>query len=145
MSWGDFYERFWSDFRESYRDLPTDSGWLRKPDDTRRNYVGVRSDAMPHAYCHVAFRGHGKRRNLIIEYFTGARDHAGWQELLDRIDRAAPSDLALEYDLQAGASSARVFAVVAAELTLDEAERRRRELQDRAATTFRTMLDCWKP
>ncbi|MDP2308690.1 MAG: hypothetical protein Q8P18_21900 [Pseudomonadota bacterium] len=139
MPIGDFYEPFWSEFRLRNGDLNTHSGYRRRAEDLRQHYVGARSDHWPNVYCHIGFTMLDGPRKLFVEFYTGDREGAGWEEFRQQISGLALAP-PLVLQAQAGDTSARMIRYLTGPLTQGAMAVRREELMDLASQQYRGVV-----
>ena len=139
MSYPDYYTAFWTRFRARTPDLPTGSGWKRKPDDLDVNYDGARSAHWNNVYCHVGFVGRGTQRRLMVEWYESDRGLPEWKEYLQQVAAVKlPFTMSVENDQ--GKKFERSRAYLTASLTLDEMEAKRDDLLRIASDAYRLLV-----
>lgn len=80
-----FYSTFWTEFRERYPDLPTLSGWKRRPEEVHQNYIGHRVERFHNIYVHLSLRPNGADLDVTVELYGADRDFPEWADAVRRV------------------------------------------------------------
>ena len=138
-SFPSFYKDFWPTFREIVQDVPTGSGWHRKPTDLHYNYDGARSTRWNNVYAHVGFTQVPGGRRLTVEWYEANRALPEWQDFLRHVRGVAPpAPLVVEHE--PGKKFERRRAYLTEVMTLQAMCARREMLLQLAAEGYRAMV-----
>lgn len=133
-----FYKDFWPRFRALVGELPTGSGWHRRPDDLDSNYDGARSRRWNNVYAHVGFQDRGRRRRLAVEWYEADRSLPEWNQFLGHVASVKPP-AALVVEHEEGKKFERRRAYLTEPMSLAEMVERRDPLLRQAADAYRIM------
>jgi hypothetical protein len=133
-----FYRDFWPQFRALVGDLPTGSGWHRRPEDLDSNYDGARSRRWNNVYAHVGFVDRGGRRRLAVEWYEADHRLDEWKEFLGHVASVKPP-AALVVEHEEGKLFERRRAYLTEPMALADMVERRDTLLRQAADAYRIM------
>lgn len=140
MTYPAYYTDFWTRFRAMNPDLPTGSGWKRKPTDLHANYDGARSPRWNNVYCHVGFVGSGLLRRLVVEWYESDRQLAEWVEFLHSVQNVTPPAALVVENEPPDKIFERRRAYLTGQLTMDDMVARREVLLRQASDAYRVLV-----